>query len=300
MSRTTILPHLQTTDVEASPWMVSIRNQLLTSELATGWDYQTPLHAASTIEADPFSIRQDCSLHSEDRLGIVALWHSSSTNVRERAFFTELSQAGPVKIEFEIPPGRVGGILRFSRQIVLVGTGQSQVPFAAVRPGSILWQENRHPPTGLILEGEAARFPTEVIDFSAAPVGEPEAAWWLSMTLDDLEVSPLQALRLYLNGEHPMMKRMLAGGEDEAIQMVRSALEWDVARSIVTHALENSDFVHGFGTFPSDSLGEMVEFLAYKYWPGRDAKSLRALKEGNPGRFEYQLQAGLAFMRSSP
>ncbi|MER3405108.1 MAG: hypothetical protein C4289_08055, partial [Chloroflexota bacterium] len=61
----------------------------------------------------------------------------------------------------------------------------------------------------VFLEGDAARFPTEVCDFSA--LSTPDALWYLEVDQPlDIDAAFLGSVRLILNSSHPVVRKMLA------------------------------------------------------------------------------------------
>lgn len=77
---------------------------------------------------------------------------------------------------------------------------------------------------------------------------------------------------------------------------MRSVLQWDVARALIDRALDRDEFVEDWDSFAEGSVGETLQQLIMRFWPGEDAASLRARREGNRPRFEYQLQARLGLL----
>jgi hypothetical protein len=175
---------------------------------------------------------------------------------------------------------------------VLSSAGGSTDPLAPRLAGSVILREERNEVTSILLEGEAARFPTEVVDFAQLRIAEPEALWFLDMSGADLEQSPLSAMRLYVNGTHPAVQRALAHG-DAIGGLVRSVLQWDVARVMIHRALDNDEFIDDWDRFEETTLGATLQQLVQRIWAGEDAASLRARRDADPTRFEYQLQARL-------
>ena len=165
--------------------------------------------------------------------------------------------------------------------MVLAADGASTDELAPRTAGSVLLVELRDRETKITLEGESARFPTEVISFDELPIAEPDALWYLEYDPSDLEQSPLLALRLYVNSKHPAVERSLHP-DDEIGELVRSTLHWDVARIMIDRALNNDDLIEQWDAFPEESLGQMLQELIQRSWPGETAESLRARRLADP------------------
>jgi hypothetical protein len=258
------------------------------------WDYSVPLALACDVVVDVTRLREEVGLPSDDALTLVALWEATSTGIREVGSRQPVLGASEQAFELflRLDGSRIGGQLILERLVVLSSPGTSDDALAARTAGSVLLAEPRADRSTIVLEGEAARFPTEVLDFGELPIAEPEALWFLDLDFADLEQSPLSAMRLYVNGVHPAMERALVQGDDVGA-LVRSTLQWDVARILIHRALDHDEFVAEWDGFGEDTLGLALQQLIQRLWPGEDASSLRARRLAKPARFEYQLQARL-------
>jgi hypothetical protein len=261
-----------------------------------GWDYQTPLDFVCSVSVDLDVVRADCGLGPGAEVRLAASWHSSTTNRRAVGASVPVPASGEHRLHMRVDPTEVGGHLRINRLLVLGGDADGGEAGAARRAGSVLWYEPNELATIVHLEGEVARFPTEAVDFSGLPIGEPDAAWWLDAHLDDLDASPLHALRLYVNADHPTMERFLGGEESELTDAARSVLLWDVARTLIDAALDDDRFVAGVPPFAPDSIGATLTDLFDRFLPDSDPASLRRLRATDPGRYAYTVQARLGLL----
>jgi hypothetical protein len=264
------------------------------------WDYTVPLAFVCDVSVDVRQLREEAGLTAGQELTLFALWEATSTGIREVGSRHPLDGSGQESVELllQLDGGQMGGQLILERQVALSTPGAAD-PLTAHLAGSVVLAEPRSERTTVLLEGDAARFPTDVIDFAAVPVAEPDALWFLETEFADLEQSPLSAMRLYVNGRHPAVARALAQG-DPIGGLVRSVIEWDVARMLIHRALENEEFVNEWDSFGDDTLGLALQQLIQRFWPGEDASSLRARRTANVARFEYQLQARLRLMSDLP
>lgn len=297
MTRLVALPYLQTSAVETGDWLVRLRGETRqVPDVLKGWDYQTALHFESKLVLDLDRVRHDCGLGRD--AGIVALptWWASSTNRRQAGTPVPLIENGAVSLQLDIPPGQAGGRLTLDRLLVLRTPGAPLNPLAATSAYSVLWREERDRRTTVIVEGDAARFPTQVIDFGAGRFADPQAAWWLDLDPSDMDTTPLTAMRLYLNAANPTVERLASGRDDEVTRLVSSVLTWDVVRTLVEAALESEDFIDGWGGFRPGSLGETLERLIQRYFAGEDARSVAAFRARNRGLFEARLQARVGML----
>ena len=258
------------------------------------WDYSVPLSLTSEVTVNVEKLRADSLLSDDDSVVLVAIWEASSTGIREIGCRQALPPEGECTFELlvNLDGSLLGGVLTLERQVVLAAAGASPVPLAARFAGSVILREERSETKSLLLEGEAARFPTEVVDFAQLRIAEPDALWYLDMAGADLEKSALSAMRLYVNGAHAAVRRALSR-DDGTGELVRSVLQWDIARAMIHRALDNDEFVEDWDGFEDGTLGGALQQLAQRVWPSEDGASLRARRDANPARFEYQLQARL-------
>lgn len=291
------LPYLQAASVSVFPWQVVIHGQRSPLESTIKqWDYQTPLWFESLVQVRPDVVQQECGLGPDSKMALVAIWWASSTNFRRVAKVIELDDSSEYMLGVEVPAGEAGGTLTLIRQLVLVEPGHVEDELAADQHGAILWTEPRETRGSVVLEGEAARFPTEAVNFEKTRVADPQSLWWLDADLSDLDVTPLSAMRLYLNQNHALMKQLLAGDSVPLVSAVAEILEWDVTRILMDSALSSDEFVARWGGFRPGSLGEVLELLIKRYWPGDDSRSLAALKSQDPGVFVAKLQGRMTLL----
>jgi hypothetical protein len=301
VTRIVATPYMQAVNgVDCGRWEVTMRDSSFPApDVLRGWDFATSLKFDSAVTLDLNAVLQQCGLTSGARVALVALWSSSSTGLRRLAASEEVTTSDDLVLHFEIEPGVAGGRLTIERRIVLLRAGEATSDLAPRVPGATLWREPRGMVQTIILEGDATRFPTEAVDFSRSVVGAPEAIWWLWADLADLTANPLGAVRLYLNENNAIVRRLLGGTDDEMTRSLKEVLEWDVARALMDRALEEPEFAAGWGTFGAGSVGETLQTLMQKLFPGHDCDSLRALRAADAGVFDARLQASFRLFRDA-
>jgi hypothetical protein len=154
----------------------------------------------------------------------------------------------------------------------------------------VLWEDA----VQVALEGNAARFPISAVDFTS--LGWPrDAAWQLVWHHRDLDVSPSVAFRLYVNTLHPLAVTALQG-DDPASQVIRSTLQADLARSILTFALREEGFADADWQQRAGTLGHVAASLLARIFPDESVHGIAARLDQNPDRFWCQVQAGVQFL----
>lgn len=289
--RVVTLPYLQAeTEPECGQWIVELRGDRQPLPLLLkAWDYTSTITLESVVRISRDQVLRECGLPDDAEIAVIALWSASSTTTRSVGATVPIVGDRAINLVFEVPAGVAGGRLTIERLIVLVRRGTGGAPLSATRPGSVLWRESRDEQASCLLEGDASRFPTDVIDFGQSALGDARGVWWLHHDLSDLDANPLACLRIRINSAHPMGARLVRGTTDS--EDVRSVLFWDVHRLLVHAALDSDDFISGWGDFRIGSLGHTLEQICRRLWPYEDAGSLRASRDSDRSRFEAAMQA---------
>ena len=255
------------------------------------WDYLASLDLSAVLEVDIDAVYTSCHLGENSQLRVIVTAASSTTKMRGPVASIPVA-AGPMPIDLRVVGHELGGRLALDTLLVAAHVDRIDVlsPRAA---GSILW---RHRKTAW-LEGESARFPTEVADLGAAPYFTPGALWYVDVRTDDLDSAALGSVRLVLNESHAAVARTLAGDVSPETNATLSALKWDVARQLILSALDSDEFVERGGVFEDETLGAMLAGVLTLHWPGESPLALRQLRRTEPARFERELQDRAGLLR---
>lgn len=259
----------------------------LLGESIKDWDYLTVLRLRADLEVDTAAVRRSAHLGSSAALMVAVSAGSSSTRIRGPVWARDLTPttAERVQIEFEVAGGELGGRLDLITQLI-VGEPDPADELGSPHRGAIIWRD-RH---SVVLEGDAAQFPTETADLSAAPYNLPKAAWLLEIVTDDLDVAAAAAVRLVVNDAHPVMRRVLDGDSSADAVLALEAMRWDVARQLIETGLNTPEFVERNETFEEDSFGWILASIVATHFPGESPRSLSALRDVEPSKFEATLQ----------
>jgi hypothetical protein len=256
------------------------------------WDPATPLDIAITAELDMGSIQQECGLTTADTLRLAIVWHSAGTGLRGRGDIYDIQGiADTIRVELglSIAGALLADRIRVSTQLVLANEPSlRQSNIVARHPGSLLWSEERT----VILEGKDSRFPTELITFADSSWLPERAAWFLDWEPDDLHLPVLGHVRLFINADHSSVSRAVTQAlpEDEDI---RSAIRFDVGRTLILTALADDDFVGSYKKYDDSSIGAAIRRLLQGLFPFETIESLAMKRRTQASRFECLLQARL-------
>lgn len=274
------------------PWQLHTPGgpMALTDDVSA-WDYLATLELSAVIEIDADAVREGCHMGESSQLRVVVTAASSTTKMRGPVANLAVA-AGPMPIDLHLLGHELGGRLALDTLVVAAHVERTDA-LSPRATGSILW---RHRKTTW-LEGESARFPTEVADLGASPYLTPGALWYVDVRTDDLEAAALGSVRLVLNETHPAVARVLAGDESPAANATLSALRWDVARQLILNALDSDEFVERGLVFEEETLGAMLAGILTLHWPGESPRALRQLRRTEPARFERELQDRAGLLR---
>ena len=123
-------------------------------------------------------------------------------------------------------------------KLLFISAGTTQHQLVPKLSGSILLET---PPHKIQLEGDGARFPIEVIDFTTTNFPH-QAGWYLSWDPDDLEQPLLGDVRLYINSRHPQIAAAVSDIRPETAG-IREAIRLDLAQTLIRGVLLNPSFL---------------------------------------------------------
>lgn len=251
------------------------------------WDFRTVLRLKADLEIDIAALRRTTHQGSDAAFSVIVSAFSSTTRLRCPVWSSSIASRSRqrVPVDFELAGSQLGGRLDLITQVVL-SQPDARDPLSARRPGSVVWRHRQ----SVLLEGDAEQFPTETADFSIPPFHEPHAGWFLEVAADDLDVSAASAVRLVLNESHPLVARILDGETSSDVVLALEVLRWDVARQLIDQALTNPEFVERDESFDEDSFGWLLRNVLATHFPGETPKSVMAMREGQPARYEATLQ----------
>ncbi len=295
MRRDAVPPYLIPGDqrIDGPTWTVTTGGKRVDGpEPVAGWDYQTVLNVHCALHIDLQGVVEDCELGPQDTIGLVLRWRSTTTNVRGSSRSIEVADDRPA-VTAEIPGHNIGGRLVLDATLALLTTSATAGDLAPTRPGSILWNQ----PHTVVLEGDSDRFPVELKSFSLLGLQGGGAAWVLRWDTTDLEWAAGAALRLWLNSDHPAVKRYLGDPDTDESRQLMSVLSWDISRQMIEHALDSPEFTTL--DWPEESLGASLATRLAIMFPGMRPAECRVLRREQPADFESAIQTGTRLLTDS-
>ncbi len=272
--------------VRATAWMTD-RGPL--PQLHHDWDPATPLQLSRTLHLDCDLVARSLHLERTSQLGVGCTWQSSSTRLRgtSRLITKDLSELEQVTVDLAVPRFRVGGTLQI-KTVVIVVRGEPASKLAPTANGAIVWEARDR----VILEGDAARFPVAVVDFSELPGVPSDASWYLSWPTRDYSEPWGASIRLLVNSKNREVRQAVTGEDDEGAAIIRRQVKFDTARTLITNALREEEFLGQYTSFEDDSVGGVIRTMIELNWGAQaDPRALAASLADDPSRFEAKLQS---------
>jgi hypothetical protein len=254
-----------------------------------GWDYAVDLDLQRCVTLNSAINREVLGIDPNDlKLElIVRMGTGPGTMPRRLATLCRepLSPNVPVSVDCTIPGRGLAQRLLLETTIVLAAEAPIRNRFAPVLPGSILWRDR----VDLALEGQAPRFPMEIVSFSERFSCRPErsAPWLLHWLPGQLHRDFGGAVRLYLNHDHAVFMERFTAADPLTLQITLA----DVITQILAFAIAQDDIDDLLADAEATTVaGHIVAWLDLAF-PGSDLASVRKLYDHEPGRFHASILA---------
>lgn len=269
-------------------WMQQIGEHIVPlHQRLPSWDAGTDIHIRSEVFVNVEGIYQDCRLERDARLRLVLLWQSSGTKLRGsggKVDFSHTRSSGTVALKAHIDGKLLADKLSLFIKLLFIDPGSTQHRLVPHTPGSILLES---PSYKVQIEGDGARFPIEVIDFSTTHFPH-NAGWFLSWEPEDLDQPLLGDVRLYINSRHPQIASAISDLQPET-EGIREAVRLDLAQTLIRGALANEAFVQNPDRYAPGTIGAAVRAMIRLYFEGYQLDSIRTLVH-SPHLFSAYLQ----------
>jgi hypothetical protein len=252
-----------------------------------GWDAGSDIRVRADLFVNVEGIFQDCRLERDAVLRLVLIWESSGTKLRgngEPVDFTFNVQSGRLALTAQIDGKLLADSLSVFVKLLFISPGTTQHQLMPKLRGSILLETLPHK---VQLEGDGARFPIEVIDFTTTNFPQ-QAGWYLAWDPDDLAQPLLGDVRLYVNSRHPQIAAAVSDIRPEAAG-IHEAVRLDLAQTLIRGVLHNPDFLENPDRYAPGTIGAAVRAMIRLYFDGYQLDSVRTLTQ-RPHEFSAFLQ----------
>jgi hypothetical protein len=205
---------------------------------------------------------------------------------RSRTLSAQALQPGlPLILDHRIPGAELSRRLRLETTVILRGHGGTSSRLAPKMPGSILWRDH----VDVALEGEAPRFPMEIISFGERFLDRSErgAPWLLHWLPGHLHRDFGGSVRLFLNHDRPDFIERFVAADPLTLQMTLAG----VISQILGHAIRLDDLGEIIEDADPTSVAGHIAIWLQLAFPGLDLAGVRSLHEMAPGRFQAAILA---------
>lgn len=273
--------------IDIGDWyLLNDEHVVLLGDLLPDWDPALNIRAAVEVKLDLDGLYQVCRLGEDAVLRLAAIWESPGTVLKGRGGFADLQlhqTSEQVQLTVEVEGINLARKLNLTVNLVLLYPGVEIQPLAPKIIGSILVQKIQ----SVLLEGEGARFPTEVIDFKDTHY-PTDAGWALYWDPDNLDQTISGEVRLFINARHERIVRAVSKQLPEDYG-IREAVRLDLARTLIYGALANSEFVEEPDSYKPGTVGAAVRNMLRLYFPETHFSQLSTNSQ-QPQSFDPKLQ----------
>jgi hypothetical protein len=288
----TVFPHkISPADtVQAEGWFRTLPGGAseAVGEHIADFDAGATLKLIRTIRVDGDALRRKCELAAGDRIAAVAQWFSARTELRGTGRVVQLgAEESEVEVSIEVKPGTAGGTLVLRTHLILdTPSSGTRSPFAATRESAMLWQDR----VVVVLEGRGPRFPVEIRKFDSPQLSA--MGWMLDWRPGSPDAMFMGSVRLLLNERHKaVVEAAMAVTRDRSQKMIVSAINVDVARSLVGGMLRNPEFAASGVRYEKGTVGQVVGDLIASAFPGENLDTVRTQLENEPETFSARIQS---------
>lgn len=225
MAKVRILPHRSASEhsVTWGKWWYSLGSEERydLEDLVTGWDYATPLQFGTRFSINTAELMSSTGLEPSS-VNVVIM---ADCNAVHQRFVSRTEITNEREGIISLPPGAVAQEVKLSAHLVLgsapLRAGRRVANEVGARLGS-------SPTVRAILEGDASRFPTEILRFSETNYGN--APWTLTTYFEDLNDSFMGTIRLLVNSEHPLGLSVI---QTNSPSIAASLMRLEVTRGLI-------------------------------------------------------------------
>lgn len=287
MTGTRLFPHRAAAPeaVAWGAWQVSMNGgePEAVPERLGGWDYLTEMTFLLQPSIRSEALRQSTGIERQSAMALIATADCQAANNRFITSVPLSDAADPdLVLQLQIPKGVVARRLHLSAYLVLGHENRAASAGVATKIGSRLAQSEK---LTVVLEGEGARFPTEVVSFQA--LGLEPGLWSLRVDTEGLEANFVGGVRLLINADHVEAAHSLSSDTDSALYRT---LQMDIARQVVGRVAQLHPSSADLGAeWDEGSLGATAQQMCSTLLRVDLASCERYFRE-EPARFERIIQ----------
>jgi hypothetical protein len=244
----------------------------------TGWDYACEETVGLSAIIDESLLLESTGL---DNLGdievlLMADCKDSHRRITSRHWLQGTTSGDNFEMSLRLPARELAGSIHLSAHVVLARTTGDRTDRTARLHGARLLSSKR---VTVMLEGDAARFPTEPVPFSELRLDN--APWTLLTTYEDFFDSFMGNIRLLVNTEHPVGQMLL---ESASADRVAGLVRADVMRLLIASAAEREDEIID-SDFDEGSVGQVLETMC-DFFLSQGLRTMMRMYRDDPVHFD--------------
>lgn len=269
--------------VSSSPWLLTDEKgaEPLTDPIPE-WDYSVDLSLSRTVRLDTARFLTDCHLAVGSRIAIVVHMKTGDAGIRRLVHREEIDLAsGKGNHEFLLKSLFTGSEMQGSLELVtriVLAEGIPKSSLAPSEPGSLLWEDVRQ----FKLEGGGGRLPMEAADFREIRPEYARAPWYLDVETKDLDASFIAACRIVLN----LNRDDIISAVKKKSSTVLALLSSDLVRHVASMVIEMEELGDNLHQYDDGTVGATVISWMRTAFPDKSLDEVRAIKRGDPAKFE--------------
>ena len=252
-------------------------------EYLRDWDYQSNVSFYLDLELNVRDVLSNTGIADARSVAVVAVLECTATNVRTVQSARISLDQPKYCLKIESGQGVLASSVDLWSALVLIKDTERESLRSPHRAGSRLLAL---PAAHVVLEGDAARFPTEATSFGS--LGWQEALWKVQVDATSLDEPFNGGVRLFLNSD---LKEAKLLAESTTENMLSRFLEIDIARAIfsrlatltLTEEVSNDEHVAG-------TVGHVANSLATNIFRSDLGSCVERLRS-DPQGFEVALQS---------
>lgn len=279
---------LSETAIEAPPWRISLNGGdfAVIGDYLPDWDMASTIRIQREMRIEERVAADDLRLDPEEICFAVGVRLGTGSGRLPRYIVQAEQQKldsgrSSAVFDIELEGNQLSSVLDIFTEVTLASVPRERSPLSPSRVGDRLWDDRCR----VRLEGEEARFPIEVADFSSPVLlgGSlaSTAPWYLYWSPLDWSRDFYGAIRLYLNSNHGDFVKNVEDEDNITLQAIMADVMGQVCERLLLD--ENAEEI--ISDAEPGSLGAQASTWLQHAWPGSDYKIIRTILENRPGKF---------------
>lgn len=257
--------------------------------LVAGWGYERNLRIQRTFHLSPGLVTSRLALDVSSSSFELLVRIGTGTGTLPRRLVplsrTELLPGVPFLVDATVNGDQLSNRLFLECSIIAHKSGGARSVLAPTLHASIVWRDT----LDLMLEGQAPRFPMEIVSFAERFAGrsEAEAPWFVHWLPGELHRDFGGAVRLYINHDNPEFVERFVSADVITLQATLGG----VMNQIVTSVITREEIESVLDDAEPNSIAGHVKMWLELAFPSLGVAAIRERWRTNPGEFQAAILA---------